>query len=108
MPPFLSTSKAVGSVISRKNGAIKYLIGIAKSKQQLQKFDQIRCVGSIAGTKTPSRGEILGLYQDCNNKVSGSTSSSGSFVQARGFLGCGDGLEGDGLSKIYQENRVLG
>ncbi|PPR88421.1 hypothetical protein GOBAR_AA32278 [Gossypium barbadense] len=53
MPPFLSTSKAVGSVISRRN-VINQFVGHAKNGGRTGNFDLIRWVTSISVIQMPS------------------------------------------------------
>ncbi|XP_059453898.1 uncharacterized protein LOC132184325 isoform X2 [Corylus avellana] len=100
MPPFISTtSKAVRSVTSRKNGTID-LIRSVKNTRQMQKLDPIRCFSGIV----PSA-----QYSDKDPKLwSRRLFDNGHTVQTRRFLGCGDGDEGGVLSKLYEEKRVLG
>ena len=102
----MSASKDIGSVISRKTGA-RHLINYAKFNAQLPKPDQIRRFSSIAGVETPSVCKLIGShdYIDCSAK---SLCNGTGIVQRRQFLGCGDGEEGDVLSKVYEERRVLG
>ncbi|XP_027354184.1 coenzyme Q-binding protein COQ10 homolog, mitochondrial [Abrus precatorius] len=105
MPPFLSTSKALCSLASRKSG-VSHLIRSSKSKSS-GKLYGCRCINAIAGKATNhiqpfgSRtvfSPFLGTL--CNNNYYNG-------VQSRQFLGCGDGEEGV-LSKTYEERRVLG
>ncbi|GAV78405.1 Polyketide_cyc domain-containing protein [Cephalotus follicularis] len=101
MPPFMSSSRAVGSLISRKN-RIGNLICSTRHIGQFRKFDRIQCFSSIAGMQKLK----IDAYKDVSF-------TSGSFynsctVQRRRFLGCGDGEEGSVLSKIYEERRVMG
>ncbi|XP_062020625.1 uncharacterized protein LOC133737010 isoform X1 [Rosa rugosa] len=86
MPPFWSTttSKAVGSLLSRGNGY-----------SSARKFNRIRRLSSIAGIETPSVQKSRVLANPFHE-------------QRRRFLGCGDGEEGGVLSKVYEEKRVLG
>ncbi|GLT58937.1 hypothetical protein SLA2020_317920 [Shorea laevis] len=106
MPPFMSTSKAVGSLILRKNG-IRHLIRQVKSDGELPKFNQFRCFSSIAGIQTPSVQKLIGSSREDVNFSFG-TLCYGNTVQRRRFLGCGDGEEGGVLSKVYEERLVMG
>ncbi|KAB1220242.1 hypothetical protein CJ030_MR3G017066 [Morella rubra] len=106
MPPFMSTSKAVGTFISRKDG-IRHLLKSVKSSRQLQKFDHIRCSNSIVGTRTRS---VLNSVSGLNDLkcLSRRAFDNGHTVQTRLFIGCGDGEEGGVLSKVHEERRVMG
>ncbi|GLU04265.1 hypothetical protein SLE2022_214240 [Rubroshorea leprosula] len=106
MLPFMSTSRAVGSLISRKNG-VRHLIMQAKSNGQFRKLDQFRCFSSIAGIETPSVKKLTGWSREDVNWLSGSLFDS-NIIQRRRFLGCGDGEETGVLSKVYEERRVMG
>ncbi|KAK2660294.1 hypothetical protein Ddye_006827 [Dipteronia dyeriana] len=106
MPPFMSASKAIGSAISRKTGA-RHLINSAKFNAQLPKPDQIRRFSSIAGVETPSVRKLVGSHDFIDFSAKSFCNGTG-IVQRRQFLGCGDGEEGDVLSKVYEERRVLG
>ncbi|GMN35157.1 hypothetical protein TIFTF001_005119 [Ficus carica] len=105
MPPFTSTSKVVGSLISRRNG-IKHLVRHAGDR----KSHQIRCFSGIAGFETPLMRELMGSkrQQDVCSSSSSSILSNVNNLQRRSFLGVGDGEEGNVLSKVYEERRVLG
>ncbi|KAF8405021.1 hypothetical protein HHK36_009917 [Tetracentron sinense] len=103
MPPFVSASKAVGRLLSRRNGT-RMLVRSANSSGQLGKFVQSRCLSSIAGIETASVHKLIGADKD----LSFSMGSMRNTVQTRCFLGCGDGEEGNVLSKIYEEKLVIG
>ena len=104
MPWFLSTSIAVGRLVSHKN-SIKQLMKYSKNNLLLGNFVQIRCLSSIAFIEAFSSAKVGNYYKDdyaslgrlCNRAI-----------QRRGFLGCGDGEEGNVLSKLYEEKRVMG
>lgn len=102
----MSTSKAVGTFISRKDG-IRHLLKSVKSSRQLQKFDHIRCSNSIVGTRTRS---VLNSVSGLNDLkcLSRRAFDNGHTVQTRLFIGCGDGEEGGVLSKVHEERRVMG
>ncbi|XP_012445154.1 uncharacterized protein LOC105769219 [Gossypium raimondii] len=106
MPPFLSTSKAVGSVISRRN-VINQFVRHAKNGGRTGNFDQIRWVTSISGIQMPPVHPLLG-----SRKVDSVVPLNYFFnhytLQRRQFLGCGDGEEGGVLSKVYEERIVMG
>lgn len=100
MAPFSSTSKVVGSLISRRSG-IRHLV---RNGGQSRKLHQIRC---FSGMETPLIGRSQSQFMEeaFNSK---SILSNANNFQRRSFLGCGDGEEGGVLSKIYEEKRVLG
>lgn len=99
MPPFLSTSKALRSLATRKNGFNQLI----RSSKGSGKLEGCRCLSAIACRAThqiqPS-GSRIGY-----SPYMGSLCNNG--VQSRQFLGCGDGEESV-LSKTYEERRVLG
>ncbi|XVF39934.1 hypothetical protein PTKIN_Ptkin01aG0072500 [Pterospermum kingtungense] len=106
MPPFLSTSKAVGSVISRRN-LISHFFRHAKNGGRSGNFNQIRWVSSISGLETPSFHPLLGSRKGDSN-VSLNNFFNHCTLPKRRFLGCGDGEEGGVLSKVYEERIVMG
>lgn len=108
MPPFLSTSKALRSLISRKNG-IRQLMRPANNGGLPSKLLQLRCFGSVVSVPDLDASR-LGNRSDCFPKESRLLLGGmcGNTVQRRGFLGCGDGEEGSALSKVYEEKRVMG
>ncbi|KAL5847406.1 hypothetical protein ACOSQ3_010930 [Xanthoceras sorbifolium] len=106
MPPFMSASKAICSAISRKAGT-RNLINSAKYNAQLRKPDPIRRFSSIAGVESPVLSKLIASHNNANFILAGLCNGTG-IVQRRQFLGCGDGEEGDVLSKVYEERRVLG
>lgn len=103
MPPFLSTSKVVGSLISRRGG-IRHAIKYARCNAEPWKYRNVRHVRCIPGVETSS---IPRLFDQDRNIFSESFRDT-SAVQTRQFLGCGDGEESGVLSKIYEERRVMG
>ncbi|XP_051124589.1 uncharacterized protein LOC127246954 [Andrographis paniculata] len=75
-------------------------------------YSQIRRFGSIAGANLySSENHIVGRgygrysYNLCDY---GNVTSSSIAFQKRCFLGCGDGAEGNMLSKVHEERLVLG
>ncbi|KAL3840399.1 hypothetical protein ACJIZ3_024990 [Penstemon smallii] len=94
-PPFNPATKALARLISRRR--------ILNSCN----YNQIRCLGSIAGINKLSSSDKLfdGGYRNYGNL---GENHGTSLIQKRAFLGCGDGEEGNVLSKVYRENRVLG
>lgn len=107
MPPFMSISKAFGSLVSHKMG-IRHLINSTKNNGQSRKLDQIRRFSSIARVETSSVHKLIGSHHNVNSSLTSVRYNNANIVQRRQFLGCGDGEEGDGLSKVYEERRVLG
>ncbi|KAJ0236803.1 hypothetical protein HA466_0254950 [Hirschfeldia incana] len=103
MRPFMSGSRALFSLISRRN-AIRSPINRSGIAQSSSISNQFRRFGSLSGVE---RCSPYGLMSDNDGRrVSW---GAGSLIQRRHFLGCGDGEEGGGeLSKIYEERRVLG
>ncbi|KAF8030540.1 hypothetical protein BT93_E2850 [Corymbia citriodora subsp. variegata] len=105
MPPFLSTSRAVRSSLSRR-GDIRRLVKSRWSDWRQPASDRIRCLGGIAGLdasfgRTASNAPedvVISPGRPCGNGI----------MQRRRFLGCGDGEEGGVLAKVYEEKRVLG
>lgn len=96
MRPFVSTSKAVRQLISRRNGS-RRLVRYSGYDSELGNYSQIRVLSSIAGSRVLKGNKDVGSYEDFNW-----------VIQRRGFLGCGDGDEGNVLSKVYEERRILG
>ncbi|KAI6689010.1 hypothetical protein NL676_025838 [Syzygium grande] len=105
MPPFLSTCKSVGSIVTCQNWKW-HVIKPASSYRQHQNCDQMRCLGCIAGGKVPSIHRPSDTNKDL--RIFRGSLHSSDAVQTRRFLGCGDGEEGGALSKVYEERRVLG
>ncbi|XP_042503123.1 coenzyme Q-binding protein COQ10 homolog, mitochondrial [Macadamia integrifolia] len=103
MPPFMSASKAVGMLVSRRNG-VGMLMGSSKSSRQFKKFVQGRCLSSMAGMESTTLDNLVGTDQYIKSSI-GSLQNT---VQKRCFLGCGDGEEGNVLSRNYEEKRVIG
>lgn len=108
MPPFSSTSKAVGSLISRRsninNHLLHYAANGAPSRKLLPGF---RCFSGIAGIETPLVRKLIG-QQDVGCSSSRTISDVNNLQRRQWFLGCGDGEEGSVLSKVYEEKRVIG
>lgn len=107
MPPFTSTTKAVLSLLSRRNG-FRNLVRYSGKVERSKKLHQSRCFFSgIAGIETGSVRQLIGSANQDVSSLSGAYFDV-SNVQRRRFLGCGDGEEGGVLSKVYEERRVLG
>ncbi|KAJ4982118.1 hypothetical protein NE237_032955 [Protea cynaroides] len=103
MPPFMFASKAVGKLVSRRN-AVGMLMRSVKGGRQFEKFPQVQCLSSIVGNESGTVDRLVGTDQDMNSSIGGLPRT----VQKRSFLGCGDGEEGNVLSKNYEERRVIG
>ncbi|KAL3732852.1 hypothetical protein ACJRO7_022381 [Eucalyptus globulus] len=101
MPPFLSTSRAVRSSLSRRND-IKRLVRSGWSDSRQPVFDRIRCLAGIAGLDASAGRKASDAPKDVL------VGSGQPIMQRRRFLGCGDGEEGGVLAKVYEEKRVLG
>ncbi|CAK8568284.1 unnamed protein product [Lathyrus sativus] len=104
MPPFLSTSKALRSLSTRKSG-FNQLIRSCKSSEN---FDGCRCFSTIVSRDThqalPLASSGIRFFSFLRNLDNYSYNS----IQSRRFIGFGgDGAE-SALSKTYEEKRVLG
>ncbi|KAK7410036.1 hypothetical protein VNO78_00512 [Psophocarpus tetragonolobus] len=105
MPPFFSTSKALCSFASRKSGVSQFF----RSSKSTGKLDGCRCITTaITGHNLiqPSISRI-GFSSLIGGSCNHNNHNNFIAVQARQFLGCGDGEEGI-LTKTYEERRVLG
>ncbi|XP_058786194.1 uncharacterized protein LOC131660859 [Vicia villosa] len=103
MPPFLSTSKALRSLATRKSG-FNQLIRSSKSSER---FDGCRCFSTIVFRDTH---QILPFGSGIRFSTFSRNFDHNSFnsIQSRRFIGLGgDGAESV-LSKTYEEKRVLG
>ena len=98
MPAFLSTSKALRSLASRRSG-------VAQLMRSSGRLDGCRCLTAVAGRAT-HQIQPFGCGVG-SSPFTGGLSNGNAAVQTRHFLGCGDGEEGV-LSKTYEERRVLG
>ncbi|XP_050226667.1 uncharacterized protein LOC126676493 [Mercurialis annua] len=108
MAPFMSTTKALRSLITNRNAA-KCLI--RSTKNQTSNFNHMRPYSSIAHISTPSVHELIDGDNDFRSHNFSSTLGglcNYNKSQRRQFLGCGDGEEGGVLSKVYEERLVLG
>ncbi|KAI3460232.1 hypothetical protein Pfo_016895 [Paulownia fortunei] len=103
IPPFNPASKAARLVFCRN-----------LFRQRITNYpncNQNRYLSSIAGTSAFSSSEkIVGCgYRNYDFSDFGNSSNISKVVfQKRGFLGCVDGEEGNMLSKVYEERRILG
>ncbi|XP_047161202.1 coenzyme Q-binding protein COQ10 homolog B, mitochondrial isoform X2 [Vigna umbellata] len=96
MPPFLSTSKALCSLASRKSGA-----------SQLIRSSTGRSITAITGHHIQPSVSRIGFSSIIGGSSNSNNNNNYNAVHTRQFLGCGDGEEGI-LSKTYEERRVLG
>ncbi|CAI9267051.1 unnamed protein product [Lactuca saligna] len=110
MPSLGSTSKAVGQLITRKNG-VKQLMRCLQNNPEVENHVQNRCFrSSIGNVETfPSSCQIVSSIHKDKHTPLLQNMSSGIVIQRRGFLGCGDGDEGSNvLSKVHEEKRIMG
>uniref|UniRef100_A0A2P2J8A1 Uncharacterized protein MANES_18G037500 n=1 Tax=Rhizophora mucronata TaxID=61149 RepID=A0A2P2J8A1_RHIMU len=105
MPPFVSTSRAIRSLMTRTNSA-KATRSIGDYGRR--KFDQFRCLSGFAGVAPRSIDQVIVAGHKDSSAALGGLCDNPNAVQNRRFLGCGDGEEGGVLSKVYEERRVLG
>ncbi|KAL8130905.1 hypothetical protein AgCh_007000 [Apium graveolens] len=107
MPSFMPASKAIGRILFRRNG-VRQVVSCNKNFGGLGNRVQTRWLSSIGCVdRYPLVSDPIGCVRkdDCFS-IGGITCHG--FVQRRGFLGCGDGEEGNVLAKVYEERRVLG
>lgn len=103
----MPASKAIGRILLRRNGA-RQVASCNKGTGELGSRVRARWLSSVGCVdRYPLVGDPVGSVRkdDCFS-IGGSTCSG--FVQKRGFLGCGDGEEGNVLAKVYEEKRILG
>ncbi|KAL4559543.1 hypothetical protein LXL04_031685 [Taraxacum kok-saghyz] len=107
MSSLKSSSKALGQLITSKNG-IKRLTRCLQNNPKMENCVQNRCFRSIGNIETyPYSYQISGAQKDPPSPFQ--NTSSGILIQKRGFLGCGDGDEGSNvLSKVHEEKRIMG
>jgi coenzyme Q-binding protein COQ10 len=112
MPPFLSSCKACTRLLSGKNcaGQLKEGIALGLSRRggeggfRLDRFSQSRVLSSRVRTGGVDSGNSIGTRKEIQCDAGNLQRSP----QIRRFLGCGDGDEGNVLSKTYEERRVIG
>ncbi|KAK1436586.1 hypothetical protein QVD17_02368 [Tagetes erecta] len=108
MSSLKSTSKAVGHLITSKKSG-RRLMRCLQNNPELQYCVQSRCFKTVGNVEaSPSSCQMVGgSHKDYPFSLQNVSPSA--LAQRRGFLGCGDGDEGsNGLSKIHEENRVMG
>ncbi|MQM05235.1 hypothetical protein Taro_038040 [Colocasia esculenta] len=110
MPTLLSALRAAGRLLSgrqhagcRRNG-LEYLWSCGEESTQIGRLAHPRCLGGLARIGVPTIGKLVNVDAD----VSLLRRNLRSAGQTRLFLGCGDGEEGNVLSKSHEERRVLG
>lgn len=106
MPIFLAASKAVGRLSSWRHCAaeVKSRLGLLRHYQACSGFSQIRSLSSLL---VPAGVQQIG-HPRAEDRSGFMIENRQSFIQTRWFLGCGDGEEGNVLSKTYEERRVIG
>lgn len=107
MPSLKSTSKAVGQLITCKNGG-RQIMRRLQNIPELENCVQSPCFRSKRNIETlPSSCQMVGgAHRDAPFLQN---MSSCILTQRRGFLGCGDGDEGSNvLSKVHEEKRIMG
>ncbi|KAM0032712.1 putative coenzyme Q-binding protein COQ10, START [Helianthus debilis subsp. tardiflorus] len=108
MPSLASSSRAVRQLFTFKNGG-RQLIKCPRNKPKPESYVQNRFFRSIAHVEpcSPSFQPVAGSHEV--NSVCLQNTHLSSFVQRRGFLGCGDGDQGStGVSKVHEEKHILG
>ncbi|XP_030454529.1 uncharacterized protein LOC115675882 [Syzygium oleosum] len=107
MPPFLSTSRALRSSLSRGDG-VGRLIKSRWTDSRRPGLDRTRCLGGIAGLDASFGRNNKASDAPKDVPIGSGRPCGGGIMQRRRFLGCGDGEEGGILAKVYEEKRVLG
>ncbi|XP_010918010.1 uncharacterized protein [Elaeis guineensis] len=111
MPPVVSPLKALARLSSRGQhglGPNKY--GLASWRRcveggrRLERFAPTRSLRSVVRLGNPCIDKLV----DADKVFCNSFRDSYSSAQTRWFLGCGDGEEGNVLSKTHEERRVMG
>lgn len=102
MPPFNPAARALARLVTNRNP-------LRQLARDFPSYNQIQRSSSIVRNNAFSSVEV-GRYKNCNFADCGNSSRiiSNIVLQKRGFLGCGDGEEGNMLSKVHEERRVLG
>ncbi|XP_022894770.1 coenzyme Q-binding protein COQ10 homolog, mitochondrial-like isoform X1 [Olea europaea var. sylvestris] len=104
MPSFNPASKAFTRLFSCRDLFRRRII-------KYSDFNQIRYLSTIGGSNafsSDNKSAVTG-YWNYNLRDSGIFPNNHNvIVQKRGFLGCGDGEEGNMLAKVHEERRVLG
>lgn len=99
MHPFnFSASKSLARLIARQKLC-------QKQGRNCFNYNQTRCSSRTSGAR------VFSLVDNLSSRCYRSHRSAdraNDFIQKRAFLGCGDGEEGNVLSKVYEERRVMG
>ncbi|KAK1264312.1 hypothetical protein QJS04_geneDACA009453 [Acorus gramineus] len=110
MPPLLSYSKAFGRLLSSSQRALVAQNGFGSLGKVLEgggqpsRFMDVRCLNGIARIGSPAVDRPI----DGDKEVCFSNGLVRNASQMRRFLGCGDGEEGNVLSRNYEERRAIG
>ncbi|KAL5719274.1 hypothetical protein ACHQM5_012076 [Ranunculus cassubicifolius] len=117
MPLFVSASKAARAMLSRTNcgrhwmrithrcnHSERHWMRSTHRSNHFEKFVPARFSSNFAGFKVSCVEDLSNNDKEDNHLLR----DMHKYVQARGFLGCGDGEEGSVLSKTYEEKRVMG
>lgn len=110
MPPILSSSRALARLLTRRGRALGGSNGLGlmenclANEGRVERFSQARCISSLARVGNSNIGGLV----DERREQDLSFGSFQSNAQTRWFLGCGDGEEGEVLSKVHEEKRVIG
>ncbi|CAA7403967.1 unnamed protein product [Spirodela intermedia] len=111
MQTLFSASKATGRLLSSRRHAVNLKNGLESLRScgeggctRIGNFAHARCLSRGARVGPPTIGEPVSVDAEVN-QTPGYLRNSG---QIRQFLGCGDGEEGNVLSKTYEERRVIG
>ncbi|KAG9451041.1 hypothetical protein H6P81_011006 [Aristolochia fimbriata] len=107
MPRFGSASKTARSVLSRLYELPMVKCGggfTGRSCGYVGQSAQARWLSGMVGVDKP----LVNKFFDKDKGFRSSFGRTANAVQCRGFLGVGDGEEGNPLSKTYEERRVIG
>ncbi|KNA25852.1 hypothetical protein SOVF_002770 [Spinacia oleracea] len=103
MPNFLSTLKTVArSRLLRHNNVKPFIRHRSRTFDagEIGNYVPVRCMSSIAGIDCFSSRNLI-------HRPTNSFNFSEN-LQKRGFMGVGDGEEGNALSKVHEENIIIG
>ncbi|KAM3342046.1 coenzyme Q-binding protein COQ10, mitochondrial isoform X1 [Capsicum galapagoense] len=103
MRSFVSTSKVIRRLVTHRN--------VCKQRVGIENHVQVRCLSGIVGVPSVSPGCDVGskvIKPLSSSSALGEVCNIGNSIQSRGFLGCGDGEEGNMLTKIHEEKCVVG
>ncbi|KAL1822138.1 hypothetical protein DCAR_0309940 [Daucus carota subsp. sativus] len=101
MRSFNPVSKALSRYLLRRIGG-RELVNCGMNVGELGNYVRVRWLSNVGGI--PAVSDSV-----CSEKKEVWFPTGGrGFVQRRGFLGCGDGDEGNVLAKVHEERRVMG